>query len=171
MTRYVALLLAVGSVTAIPLSGNAGEVARAVLTTAVVEREPGEPVSTLSNDHDRIYFFTELNGLEGATVTHRWEWNGQVMAAVPFEVGGPRWRVYSSKNLEPVWLGEWTVSVIDASGQVLASGRFTYALPSPGAVPDPAVPDPAPADPDVAPAAPDEAPAAPDPAPAPEPGR
>jgi len=57
---------------------------------------------------------------------HRWEHNGEVLAEVPFEVGGPRWRVYSSKNLDPLWLGEWGVRVIDGMGSEISLDSFTY---------------------------------------------
>jgi hypothetical protein len=48
------------------------------------------------------------------------------MAEVKFDVKGPRWRVSSSKNLLPEWLGEWKVSVIDGQGRVLVTDSFTY---------------------------------------------
>jgi hypothetical protein len=57
------------------------------------------------------------------------------MAAVPFEVGGPRWRVYSSKTLDPLWLGKWSVRVLDGMGNELSLDSFTYseAAPAPAA--------------------------------------
>ena len=48
------------------------------------------------------------------------------MARVPFVVYGPRWRVYSTKTLEPSWTGEWTVRVEDESGRVLHTESFSY---------------------------------------------
>jgi hypothetical protein len=103
-----------------------GTVARAQFTSAVVDREPTDSVRRVSNDQRRIYFFTELQGFQGQDLVHRWEHAGEVKAEVPFGVAGPRWRVYSSKELEPSWLGEWTVSVVDAEGNVAASESFEY---------------------------------------------
>lgn len=103
-----------------------GHVARATFTTGVADREPQDEVTQLGNDHTSILFFTDLRGLQGQTVTHVWERNGQLMAKVPFAVGAPRWRVYSSKNLEPSWTGEWTVKVVDESGQVIHAEYFEY---------------------------------------------
>ncbi len=40
--------------------------------------------------------------------------------------GGSRWRVYSTKNLEPSWLGQWTVRVEDADGRELHRAGFSY---------------------------------------------
>ena len=74
----------------------------------------------------RIIFFTELHAAQGQTVFHVWEREGTEMARVAFDVRGPRWRVYSTKNLEPSWLGQWTVRVEDADGRELHSDGFSY---------------------------------------------
>ena len=113
------------------LSNDTGTVARAVFTSQIVDREPVDSLSELSNNTDRIYFFTDLRGLTGQIVTHRWEHEGQIMADIKFKVGsGPRWRVYSSKNLLPSWTGQWTVSVIDENGTSLNISTFNYVAAS-----------------------------------------
>ncbi|MCW8956211.1 MAG: DUF2914 domain-containing protein [Gammaproteobacteria bacterium] len=101
-------------------------VARAIFATDIQDREPVDQVGQLTNDHSLVYFFTEIRGLEGQTITHRWEQGGEVRAEVNFNVGGNRWRVWSSKNLQPGWLGEWKVSVVDAGGNVLSQESFAY---------------------------------------------
>jgi hypothetical protein len=103
-----------------------GSVSRSAFTLAVVNREPKERVTTLTNDQHHIYYFTELKGMTGQTVTHRWLHNGQTMAELKFNVGAPRWRVWSSKTLLSQWLGEWTVEVIDELGQVVFRESFEY---------------------------------------------
>ncbi len=105
---------------------SGGRVERASFTTAMIEREPQDSVTSLANDDVQLHYFTEIRDAEGDTVIHRWEWNGDVMAEVTFEVGGPRWRVYSTKSLDPSWLGEWTVTTVDSSGRVLQSDTFVY---------------------------------------------
>jgi hypothetical protein len=131
---------------AAPAAATEGEVARAQFTTAIQDREPVDQLSALPSNSENIYFFTELKGLEGQTVTHRWEHNGEVMAEVKFDVGGPRWRVYSSKRLDPSWLGEWKVSVIDANGGTLSANTFSVnPAPAESAEPAPAAAPAAPA--------------------------
>jgi hypothetical protein len=103
-----------------------GTVTRAVVTTGVQNLEPVDALTTVSNDHTKVYYFTEIHGLQGQAVKHRWEHAGQVMAEVEFQIGGPRWRVYSSKTLEPSWLGDWKVSVIDSNGNPLSVNTFSY---------------------------------------------
>lgn len=101
-------------------------VARAQFTTAVVDREPVDDISELTNDVTKIYFFSDQRGMTNQPLTHRWEYNGKVMAEITFEIRGPRWRVKSSKTLLPTQLGEWKVSVVDWAGDVIAEKTFDY---------------------------------------------
>lgn len=115
-----------------------GQLARSTFTTGVVDREPQDSIEMASNDVDKIYYFNEILGATGDTITHRWTYGDQVMAEVSFEIGGPRWRVYSSKQLLPSWVGEWTVAVIDSAGRTLSEDSFVYteaATPAEAAVP------------------------------------
>ncbi len=107
-------------------SAPMGRVARASFTSEVVAREPQDSITSLGTERQQIIFFTELHGAQGQTVFHVWERDGTEMARVSFDVGGSRWRVYSTKNLEPSWLGEWTVRVEDADGRELHSDGFSY---------------------------------------------
>jgi len=114
-----------------PATPSAG-VARAQFTSAVQDREPVDNVETLTTAVDRVFFFTELTGLAGQRVTHRWEHNSKIMAEVAYEVGADRWRVWSSKQFDPSWTGEWKVSVIDAGGAALTTQTLNY-NPAPAA--------------------------------------
>ncbi len=125
-------VLAEGEAAAVGEAGTAvaavpqWEVARAIVTSGISEREPVDDVNQLAADAGQAYFFTELRGMQGQRVVHRWEHKGQVMAEVGFDVNGPRWRVWSSKNLMPEWTGVWTLSVVDGAGEVMVSRDFIY---------------------------------------------
>ena len=105
---------------------RSGSVVRAIFTSQIVDREPVDTLDAIGHDLQQVFFFTDLRHLQGQIITHRWEHNGQVMAEVKFKVGGPRWRVYSSKNILPEWVGSWTVVVTDESGQSLNTSSFEY---------------------------------------------
>lgn len=98
---------------------QSGQVARAIFTTNIIDREPADTISSISQNVGKIFFFTELIDMTDQTVTHRWEYNGEVMAEVKFNVGAPRWRVYSVKNIQPEWTGLWQVVVTDTDGNIL----------------------------------------------------
>jgi len=102
------------------------KVVLATFTTEISDREPVDNVSFLGNDKRVVYFFTDLRNMKGQTIRHVWAYKGKEMGGVDFEVKGARWRVWSSKQLLPDWLGEWTVSVTSPAGEVLATEAFTY---------------------------------------------
>ncbi|MCU7891090.1 MAG: DUF2914 domain-containing protein [Candidatus Thiodiazotropha sp. (ex Ustalcina ferruginea)] len=99
-------------------------VARALFTNDIVNKEPIDQVLKLHDQATRIIFFTDLRNLQGRTVTHRWEFEGEIVSEVDIEVGGPRWRAYSVKSLNPGTSGKWTVFVIDESGWPLHASIF-----------------------------------------------
>jgi cytoskeletal protein RodZ len=103
-----------------------GHIARATFTSAIVEREPADTLESLTTAFDRVYFFTEIVDMQGKQITHQWIYEDKVVAEVPFQVGGPRWRVYSSKRLAPGWVGRWTVVVVDETGRKLREDSFAY---------------------------------------------
>jgi membrane protein implicated in regulation of membrane protease activity len=103
-----------------------GEVTRATFTTAVVEREPEDELQTLEDGAPAVAYFTELKGMDGRTVIHRWEYEGEVMGEVAFDVEGPRWRVHSTKQLDPSFTGQWVVKVMDVDGNVLSEDTLQY---------------------------------------------
>lgn len=102
-----------------------GAVARAQFTSAVVDREPVDSLDTVSASDGRVLFFSEITGMGGREVVHRWEFGGRVMAVVPIEVGADRWRASSSKRLLPAWTGIWQVSVVTDTGEVLGTWTVT----------------------------------------------
>ena len=108
-----------------PLPANA-RVSRGQFTHAISGREPVDEVAILKNSERSIYYFSELIGLQGRTVTHRWEYQGRVVSEVRFQVGGPRWRVFSHKTLDPRMTGRWSLVVVDESGWPLYVSRFDY---------------------------------------------
>ncbi len=108
-----------------------GVISRATFTSGIVDREPIDEIRSLTNAHSTVYFFTEFSGLQGQTLTHRWSYGGETVAEVPFTISGPRWRVYSSKQFLPGFLGTWTVTVHDVAGRELASYDLDYVAAEP----------------------------------------
>ena len=110
----------------ISLSVQAAGISRSIFTTEIKDKEPISELKQVPSDVTRIYFFTEITGLNGHTIIHRWEYNGQVLAEVNFQVNGDRWRTWSSKNMLSSWLGKWQVSVLDEGGNVIEMSEFEY---------------------------------------------
>jgi len=120
-----ALGKAAGEIAAQLAGGTAmADVARSHFTRGITDREPVDHLTTASNINP-LFFFTELVDMTGTEVTHRWRFEGQIMADVTFQVEGPRWRVYSSKELLPEWNGLWTVEVLGPQGNTLTRSSIS----------------------------------------------
>ena len=111
-----------------PAHVTGGQVDRIVLTSGSERGAHSDlissPIVVGPGREKRVVLYTELRGLAGETISHRWERDGQTMAVVPFQVRGDRWRVHSSKRLTPALKGSWRVVVTDSHGLTLASRSF-----------------------------------------------
>ncbi|WGZ93747.1 MAG: DUF2914 domain-containing protein [Candidatus Thiothrix putei] len=118
------------------------QVARATFTTNISAREPANAVTRISAGQT-VYYFTELVGLQGRVITHRWEKDGTFQLGLQFPVGGQRWRVHSNKTIPPTLPGTWTVTVLNDDGSTLRQDTLivdpiTPSEPTPTPVPAPA---------------------------------
>ena len=107
---------------------NTDKVSRAVLTTNISAREPVDTLAQQINYTEldgKLFFFTELRGLQGTTVTHQWYFEGAQDASIPLGVHTSRYRTFSSKNITPAQGGTWRVELRDDNKQILASREFT----------------------------------------------
>ncbi|UCC13949.1 MAG: DUF2914 domain-containing protein, partial [Gammaproteobacteria bacterium] len=95
-------------------------VTRGQLTNAVQDREPVDLVEgslVLPPEGSvNLFYFTEIRGMTGSSVMHRWTWNGQTVSEKTFAIGGERWRIFSSRSLGGGDAGRWRTSVLDATG-------------------------------------------------------
>lgn len=107
-------------------ASTSGPVARAVFCREVTDHEPVGIVPMLSPPEDKVCFFTEIDGMKGQTITHRWLFDGSKIMDIPIQIGGDRWRCYSQKTLGGGSVGTWTVQVLDKDGNKLAEKTFTY---------------------------------------------
>lgn len=103
-----------------------GKVLRAMFTTRLENREPADRVLILANETTELFFFSELNQLQGHTITHRWEYEGKVVYQRSYEVKGPRWRITSRKDLDPTMVGRWTAVIVDEKECPLKAVVFQY---------------------------------------------
>ena len=101
-------------------------ISNAEFAMEIKDRTPLNIIEELDNSFGKIYFFTNIRNLQGQRIKHRWIYNNKVMAEVEFAVNGPRWRVWSSKNLWPSWLGKWTVEVLNSEDEVFFKKEFNY---------------------------------------------
>ncbi|MBQ4838930.1 DUF2914 domain-containing protein [Pseudoalteromonas luteoviolacea] len=113
---------------------DTSHISRAVLTSGIENREPINVLKHLVEPNkfqEKLFFFTEIKGLQGQVVQHLWFHQDQLMADISLPVSTPRYRTYSSKNIMPSQTGEWRVEVITESGQLLAQKSFRILAKAP----------------------------------------
>ncbi|MDA3920876.1 MAG: DUF2914 domain-containing protein [Salinisphaera sp.] len=108
-------------------------VARAQLTSGIKDMEPVDRVTDVFHSNHKslrhLYYFTDLVGLRGETVTHSWWHEGRRIARVTSHVRSNSWRMSSSKKLIPSMAGPWRVVATDSQGNTLSVARFVYQVP------------------------------------------
>lgn len=98
----------------------------AQFTTQISKRQPANQVSLVSDPHQAVSFFTQLAGMQGHSITHRWIHDGVIEYQASFKVNGPNWRVWSTQLLPVDKPGDWRVEVVDDTNKVLQTGRLDY---------------------------------------------
>ena len=104
------------------------DITSATLTDKMNRLEPAyalQNTSELDSPFIKLYFFTDLNGRAGDTLTYYWYRNNKQVAKVRVPVGSDRWRNHSSKNMSKEMRGDWKVIVKDRAGETMAKAQFT----------------------------------------------
>ena len=106
-----------------------GSVASETLARGIEGDRPVHPFETqLALDTDEpttLYYFTDVRGMAGKTVLHRWLYRGKVISEVSMQVGaGWLAALHSSVTVAPNMTGHWDVLVCDASGKALEQESF-----------------------------------------------
>lgn len=111
-----------------PLAAAAadGSVGISTFTSGVSNGEPIDYRQDFFNDTPVVFFYSELLGLKGQTVRHRWSLEGKPMQEVAIEVTRARQAAWSKSVMQPEWTGNWTVEVVDKAGKVLSRSNFAY---------------------------------------------
>jgi hypothetical protein len=97
-----------------------------MFTTGIIEREPVDQALILDTRTKQLYFFSDIRHMDGQSVIHHWKHNGKLVSKKEFPVKGPRWRIYSQKDIPESMTGTWTVTVTDDRGWPMKIVKFEY---------------------------------------------
>jgi hypothetical protein len=106
-----------------------GSVANSTFTSDIDDGAPVDYRQAFDTNTSTVYYYTEILGLHGHTVTHRWKLEGKVMQEVPIAVKRSRQAVWSKSVMQPDWTGNWTVEVVTERGDVIEADNFAYSPP------------------------------------------
>lgn len=102
---------------------------RAVLTSDVDNREPvddlGHEYQLSGADYDQVSLFTHMINHANHGITHRWYRNQHLQAEVDLTIGSDSWRTYSTKRIQHMETGDWTVRVVNENDDLLLEYHFT----------------------------------------------
>ena len=112
----------IASAMLLPIASAEGlQVADAKLGKGVQDRSITEEATSFAVN-DKVYLWLKLTGGGSDPVKVSWK-VGDSVDTVTLKVGGNPWRTWSSKT---AWkAGDWTVTISDASDQVLKELKFT----------------------------------------------
>jgi hypothetical protein len=110
----------------LPLAIATPEVLRAQFTTMIKRGDPVNAVNIVDDPHMPVSFFTEVRGMKGRTVTHRWIRGGVVEYEVSFKVKGATWKVWSTQLLPADKPGTWQVETVTDGNKVIRFDRLYY---------------------------------------------
>lgn len=133
MTRVIVAVVAL-ALAATPLAAQDTAAApqsvtvELVIARAVADRMPVDTGSTFQADVGRVACWARVTGAAGTTIQIVWMHGGQEFA-VPMRIGGSPWRVWSTKEIQPDWTGDWRVEARSETGTVLATRSFTITSP------------------------------------------
>jgi len=108
---------------------DAGAVTSATFTSGVTDGTPVDYRQQFDTNTPVVYYYTEIAGLQGQKVTHRWKLEGKVMKEVALPVKGSRQAVWSMHKMQPDRTGNWMVEVVNSRGEVLKRDNFAYSPP------------------------------------------
>ncbi|MFH1018047.1 MAG: DUF2914 domain-containing protein [Pseudomonadota bacterium] len=101
-------------------------VVKAGACTSIENRQPVGEAAVFPPNVGRLYLYSNLRSVspEPTSILHVWNFNGKKMASVTLPIKGATWRTYSSKTIDPSWLGEWRVDLATPKGEVIKSVTF-----------------------------------------------
>jgi hypothetical protein len=103
-------------------------VLRALLTYKITNNEPvGEitlPLKISKKKSTKIYYFVELTAMKGKTVYHEWLLDGALIFRKKINISSDTWRTASRQILTYTAKHNWTVRVVDETGQIINEKHF-----------------------------------------------
>ncbi|HMB70486.1 MAG TPA: DUF2914 domain-containing protein, partial [bacterium] len=95
------------------------------------DRAPFDAGEAFPADVGVLTCFTDVR--EAGTpqqIFHRWYLGDELVAEVPMQVKGARWRCWSQKEILPGWTGSGRVEIVNETGDVLGETAFVLVEPT-----------------------------------------
>jgi uncharacterized membrane protein YgaE (UPF0421/DUF939 family) len=101
---------------------------RALLTFKINNNEPVDeinlPLKLSKNKSTLVYYFVALTAMKGRTVYHEWLLKGKLVTRKKVNISDDTWRTSSRQLFAYSARTNWTVRLVDESGQLLNEIHF-----------------------------------------------
>jgi len=128
--RLPTLVISIAAIAALLTSSvpaaDEAYVAQAVITTGVTASAQPQTDNLTIVDYTigSVMFYTEINGLSGEVVAHRWFYEDQEVSSITIQLSSNNSLNWSQSSITPSQLGKWEVQLVDSDGDILAVRRF-----------------------------------------------
>ncbi len=100
-------------------------VATAVISKNIADRQPVEPGSSFSVSVGRLFCYSKVTNIQSSSqIYHVWYFGDTERARVALNVNPPNWRTYSSKIIQAHEIGKWHVKILDDANNMLQDIEF-----------------------------------------------
>ena len=110
-------------------AADRGAVTSATFTSGIADGAPIDYRQQFDTNTPVVYYYTEVVGLGGQKVTHRWKLEGKVIQEITLPVKSERHGVWSMNKMQPQRTGNWMVEVVNPGGEVIKRDNFAYSPP------------------------------------------
>jgi hypothetical protein len=108
------------------------KIVRAQLASKVINSEPVGEISLSVKAGEKnpvpVYYFVELTDMKGQTVYHEWLLDDKLISKKMVNISDQTWRTSSRQMVAYTTNSNWTVRLVDNTGQVLNEQKFTVSL-------------------------------------------
>jgi hypothetical protein len=102
------------------------EVVSMTLTSKIQYKEPVDELAIIDINDAKFFTHSRIRSVQNDTIFHVYKFEGEEIAKISLFVGESiGWRTWSSKYIDPMWIGEWTVEIQSSYGNILASKKLT----------------------------------------------
>lgn len=75
-----------------------------------------------------VYYFLHIRNLKGEKIFVNWYYQDKPIAKIPFSINTNDWHAHASKILTKTRLGQWRVTTMDQSGNILSEQSFMVSI-------------------------------------------
>lgn len=110
---------------------RSNHVIQAQLTTSSRKQKSINSIENIElqrGTNQTVYYFLHIRNLKGEKIFVNWYYQDKPIAKIPFSINTNDWHAHASKILTKTRLGQWRVTTMDQSGNILSEQSFMVSI-------------------------------------------